>query len=469
MWPRHGRKTAKFKFMKQNHLDDFFTFLHFPSISTDDQFKENLVACAEWLKARLTNIGLKTDLIETELHPIVWGRTPPDPAKRTVLIYGHYDVQPPDPVELWDSPPFEPALKNGLVFARGATDNKGQVLAHILGVEETLRENGELPVNLHFVIEGEEEVGSVSLGKFLQDHRKELESDVAIVSDSELIAPGVPTLAYGLRGLAALEVRIVGPARDLHSGLFGGAVANPIAGLVELLATLRDRDGHILVPGFYDDVAPIEEWEREAWKNLPVDIDGQLLEESGSPILWGEKGFTSLERLWARPTLELNGISGGYEGVGSKTVIPSYAFAKITCRLVPNQDPAGIMRSVEQHLRDNSPEGVNLHIEQGHTGRWYLTDPNSPIGLAAQHALREVFNRDVALIRGGGSIPIVSDFRDVLGMETLLLGLGMPDCRMHSPNESFPVDNLEKGIRLNRILLRQLASMCRNRNLCPIR
>lgn len=443
--------------MNNNHLEDFYSFLRFPSISTDDQYSEQLVGCADWLIEKVKRGGLEAELVKTEHHPIVWARTPHNPKKRTVLIYGHYDVQPADPLELWDSPPFEPALRNGYVFARGATDNKGQVLAHILGVEEVLRAGGELPVNVHFVIEGEEEIGSVSLEKFLRENRDRLRSDVAVVSDSEMLARGVPTLAYGLRGLAALELKVSGPKVDLHSGLFGGAVANPNTAMAQLLATLHDRDGHIAVNAFYDDVAPIEQWERDAWRNLPIDPDKEMLHESGSPALFGERGFTTLERLWARPTIEVNGMGGGYQGVGSKTVIPTSAMAKLTCRLVPNQKPERILSLVQEHLRKQLPVGVELEMKLGHTGAWYLTDPRSRNGEAAQRSLREVFGRDVALIRGGGSIPILSGFRDILGAETLLLGLGLPDCRMHSPNENFPLENLELGIRLNQLLLRELA------------
>ena len=445
--------------MNQKHLDDFYSFLRFRSISTDDHYRDEVLRCAEWLVRRLHRIGLRTELVRTDKHPIVWGRTPHDPTKRTVLIYGHYDVQPPDPLELWESPPFEPVLKNGYVFARGATDNKGQVLAHILAVEETLQELGQLPVNLHFVVEGEEEIGSVSLERFLRQNRDALRSDVAVVSDSEMLARGVPTLAYGLRGLAALEVKVTGPRIDLHSGLFGGAVANPITALAQLLATVHDREGHVAVRGFYDQVTPLEDWERDEWKKLPVNADKEILHESGSPALFGEKGFSTFERLWARPTVELNGISGGYEGVGTKTVIATSAMAKITCRLVPQQEPAEILRLLEEHLRGHLPDGVELGITGGHTGPWYLMNPNSQSGLAAQKALREAFGGEkVALVRGGGSIPIVSAFREILGAESLLLGLGLPDCRMHSPNENFPMANLEAGIRLNQVLLRELAA-----------
>jgi acetylornithine deacetylase/succinyl-diaminopimelate desuccinylase-like protein len=443
--------------MKANHLKDFNSFLRFQSISTDDQYSDQLIACADWVVEKLKRIGLETDLVRTKDHPIVWAHNAHDPNKRTVLIYGHYDVQPPDPLELWDSPPFEPTLKNGYVFARGATDNKGQILAHILGVEEALHKEGELPANVHFVIEGDEEIGSPSLATFLEQNRNALKSDVAIVSDSEMIAKGAPTLAYGLRGLAALELKVAGPKIDLHSGLFGGAVANPITALAQLLATLHDQNGQVAVPGFYDDVMPVEEWEHEAWKKLPINPDEQILRESGAPLLFGEAGFTTLERLWARPTADLNGISGGYEGKGSKTVIPATAKAKLTFRLVPNQMPEKVLAMVQEHLRKHLPPGVNLEMEPGHTGACYLTNPHSSNGEAAQRALGEVFGGEVALIRVGGSIPIVSAFREILGAETLLVGLGLPDCRMHSPNENFPLENLEAGIQLNQLLVRELA------------
>jgi acetylornithine deacetylase/succinyl-diaminopimelate desuccinylase-like protein len=365
-------------------------------------------------------------------------------------------VQPPDPLELWDSPPFEPVLKDGYVFARGATDNKGQILSHILGIQETIEQHGELPVNLHLVIEGEEEIGSANLGGFLNENRDALRCDVAVVSDTGMIAPGVPTLSYGLRGVTALEIKVTGPKMDLHSGIYGGAVANPITALAQLLATLHDREGRVAIAGFYDRVKPLEDWEREAWRKLPFDGDKLVLKETGVPELFGETGYNSLERVWARPTAEINGIGGGYQGKGTKTVIASHAMAKLTFRLVPEQEGDEILKLAKTHLRKNLPKGVTLEITDGHSGPWYLTDPHSPIGDAAQRALRKAFNADVALIREGGSIPIVSEFRSILGVETLLMGLALPDCRAHSPNENFPLENLEGGIRLNKAILQEL-------------
>ena len=443
--------------MRENYLEDYFSFLRFPSVSTDNQFASKVRECAQWVSQKLAAIGLESKVVPTAGHPIVWARNEHRPGRRTVLIYGHYDVQPPDPLELWDSPPFEPVLKEGYVFARGATDNKGQILSHILGIQETIEQDHDLPVNLDLVIEGEEEIGSANLGDFLNQNRDALKSDVAVVSDTGMIERGVPTLTYGLRGVTALEVKVTGPKMDLHSGVFGGAVANPITALAQLLATLHDREGRVAIAGFYDRVKPLENWEREAWRKLPVDGDNLVLKETGVPELFGEAGYNSVERIWARPTAEINGIGGGYQGKGTKTVIASHTMAKLTFRLVPEQEGDEILKLAKTHLRKNLLKGVTLEITDGHSGPWYLTDPHSAIGEAAQRALRKAFNAEVALIREGGSIPIVSQFRSILGVETLLMGLALPDCRAHSPNENFPLENLEGGIRLNKAILHELA------------
>src|SRR6266403_1978058 len=443
--------------MRENYLEDYFSFLRFPSVSTDNQFTSNVRECAQWVSQKLAAIGLESKVVPTAGHPIVWARNKHQAGRCTVLIYGHYDVQPPDPLELWDSPPFEPVLKDSYVFARGATDNKGQILSHILGIQETIEQNRELPVNVHLVIEGEEEIGSANLGPFFSQNREALKSDVAVVSDTGMIARGMPTLTYGLRGVTALEVKVTGPKMDLHSGVFGGAVANPITALAQLLATLHDREGRVAIDGFYDRVKPLEEWEREAWSKLPVDGDKLILNETGAPELFGEAGYNSMERIWARPTAEINGIGGGYQGKGTKTVIASHAMAKLTFRLVPEQEGDEIQKLAKEHLQKNLPKGVTLEITSGHSGPWYLTDPHSALGEAAQRALQKAFNRDAALIREGGSIPIVSEFREILGIETLLMGLALPDCRAHSPNENFPLENFEGGIRLNKAILQELA------------
>ena len=444
--------------MRASHLEDYYQFLRFPSISTDPDSAESVAECAHWLVQKLTAIGLEAKLMPTPGHPVVWAKNKHQPGRKTVMIYGHYDVQPPDPLELWDSPPFDPVLKNGYVFARGSTDNKGQILAHILGIQETIEKEGELPVNLHLIVEGEEEIGSGNLGNFLTQNLEALKCDVVVVSDTGMIAKGTPTLSYGLRGVTALEIKITGAQIDLHSGMFGGAVANPITALARLLATLHDEDGRVAIAGFYDKVKPLEDWERKAWRKLPVDGDKEVLRETGSPALFGEEGYSTLERLWARPTAEINGIGGGYQGTGTKTVIASHAMAKLTFRLVPNQDGDETLELAKEHLRKNLPPGVTMEITDGHSGPWYLCDPHSEVGQAAQRALREAFNgTEPALIREGGSIPITSQFRTILGVETLLLGLALADCRAHSPNENFPLENFDAGIRLNKAVLRELA------------
>jgi acetylornithine deacetylase/succinyl-diaminopimelate desuccinylase-like protein len=445
-------------FMRDQFLEEFYSFLRFPSVSTDDQFSGKVRDCAQWLSRKLESIGLESKIVPTKRHPVVWARNKHQDGRRTVLIYGHYDVQPPDPLELWESPPFEPVLKNGYVFARGSTDNKGQILAHILGIQEALDKNRDLPVNVDLVIEGEEEIGSPNLTGFLEQNREALKCDVVLISDTGMIAEKTPTLSYGLRGVAALEVKLTGAKMDLHSGVFGGAVANPATALARLVATLHDSNGHVAIEGFYDGVAPLQSWEREMWKKLPVDEDKLILNETGAPALFGEKGFTTAERIWARPTAEVNGIGGGYQGQGTKTVIPSHAMAKLTFRLVPNQKTDEVIALARKHLEKNLPPGVTMEIIGGHDGPWYLTDPNSDFGKAAQRALRKTFDKDVALIREGGSIPIVSDFRRILGVETLLIGLALPSCRAHSPNENFPLENFEAGIKMNQAVLQELAA-----------
>jgi acetylornithine deacetylase/succinyl-diaminopimelate desuccinylase-like protein len=439
------------------HLDLLFDFLRFPSVSTDPARKGAVASCADWLRSRLAEIGLDAAIHPTEGHPVVLARNEHRPGRRTVLIYGHYDVQPEDPVAEWTSKPFEPELRNGVIYARGATDNKGQILAHILGVAETLKAKGELPVNLIFLIEGEEEIGSTHLEAFLAEHKSELQCDVIAVSDTGMVAPGVPTFTYGLRGIAALELRVAGPKTDLHSGIYGGAVMNPATALARLLATLHTADGQVAIPGFYEKVRPLEAWERESWSKLPCD-DEMILSVTGAPALFGEAGYTSLERLWGRPTAEVNGIGGGFQGVGTKTVLPREAFAKLTFRLVPDQTPDEVLDGVSAHLRAASPAAVGLEIQRGHGGEPYITDPHSEFGKAAQRALVRAFpGKDVALIREGGSIPIINTFKRVLGVDTLLLGLALPDCAAHGPNENFPVANFEAGILLNQTLLEELA------------
>ena len=440
-------------------LEDLFSFLRFASISTDSNHSGDVRACAEWLIEKLNHIGLDTELHETAQHPIVIARNPHVEGRKTCLIYGHYDVQPVDPVELWDSPPFEPEIRDGKIWARGATDNKGQMLAHILGVEETIHEDGVLPVNLIFLFEGEEEIGSPNLMPFLQQHKDELKCDVIAVSDTGMVAQGVPTMGYGLRGIACCEVTVRGPSGDLHSGVYGGAVANPATAVARLVASLHDAEGNIAIEGFYDDVRPLEQWERDMWADVPGMTEQDMLAITGSPALFGEPGYSSAERLWARPTAEVNGIAGGYQGEGSKTVLPAEAMAKFSFRLVPDQDPKDIMEKVQAHLEKHAPEGVTVEVEVGHDGKPFYADPNSENGKAGQAALRAAFGKEPVLIREGGSIPIIQDMKEIFGVEALMLGLALPDCQIHAPNENYYVENFEAGIRLNRALLRELGEL----------
>ncbi len=437
-------------------LDDLFEFLRFPSVSADSQFKSSVDACADWLSARLARAGLQVEKFETAGHPVVLARNEHRPDRKTVLIYGHYDVQPPDPVELWDTPPFEPVIKGNKIFARGSTDNKGQILAHILGIESALKEKGDLPVNLVLLVEGEEEIGSPNLEDFLKEHKPALQADVVAISDTGMVGAGIPTFSYGLRGILCMEIRMRGPSVDLHSGIFGGSVANPATELSRMVGSLHDENGHIAVPRFYDRVLPLEQWERDLWAKLPYTEQGWLA-TTGSPQLSGEKGFTFLERVWARPTAEVNGFSSGYQGEGPKTIVPSKATAKLSFRLVPDQDPQELSVLVEEFLRRQCPASVEMEIVPQHSGKAYLVKPDSVFGKAAQKALADTFKRPVAFIREGGSIPITQSFKDILGLDTLLLGLALPDCKVHSPNENFEVENFHAGIRLNKKLLQEIA------------
>ena len=438
-------------------IDDLLTLLRFPSVSTKPEHRDDVRRCAEWLKAKLTSIGLTAELHETPGHPVVLGRNVHQPGRRTVMIYGHYDVQPAEPLEEWKTPAFEPTIRDGRIWCRGSTDNKGQLMAHLRGVEETLATGSDLPVNLIFLFEGEEEIGSPNLKPFLEAHRDELKCDVVAISDTGMVAPGVGTFTYGLRGIACLEAVVSGPSIDLHSGIFGGAVANPNTAVARLIASLHDKNGKVAVEGFYDDVREIEPWEREEWSKLG-DTAAETLSLTGSPELYGEAGYSELERRWARPTAEINGIGGGYQGAGSKTVIPKEAMFKLSLRLVPDQKPEDILAKVEAHLKQHLLPGTRVHIHLGHTGQPYAMDPNSRFGKAARKALATAFDGKVALIREGGSIPIVQAFKDVLGVETILLGLALGDCQAHAPNENFPLENFEAGVRLNKILLHELAA-----------
>jgi len=446
--------------MTDTRLSDLLEFLRFPSVSTQCEHAGDMVACAAWLQKKFTTLGLESSVLETGGHPAVVARTPRDPDKRTVLIYGHYDVQPAEPLSEWTTPPFEPAIRDGRIYARGATDNKGQILAHILGVGETLAHAETLPVNVTFLVEGEEEIGSPHLESFLEKYRHDLACDIIVISDTGMAAHAYPTLTYALRGITALEFKVTGPSVDLHSGVFGGAVANPATAVARLIATLHDADGRVAIPGFYDAVRELPAWERQAAAALPVS-DEHIRLLTGVSQLTGEPGYTAIERLGARPTVEVNGLGGGYQGEGTKTVLPKEAFAKLTMRLVPDQNPEKIQQLVADHLRSHCPAGVELLIETGHSGEPYYMDPNAPAGLAARRALETIFGKTPALMREGGSIPIVNTFKRILGADSLLLALASPDCAAHSPNENFPIENFLAGIRLNQAVLEELGKEAR--------
>ena len=440
-------------------------YLRFPSVSAQPHHKKDMRACAEWLVNHARHIGLDARLCPTAGHPIVVAKTPasaslqpgkPRARRPRFMIYGHYDVQPPEPLDLWKSPPFAPRMAGRSIFARGSTDNKGQNFAHFKAVEAYLKTGTPLPCDLTFVIEGEEEVGSANLAKFLRTHRRELACDTIVVSDTGMPSPKHPALTYSLRGIIAFEITLCGPARDLHSGVFGGSVENPAMALARLLARVRDASGRVTIPGFYDDVAPLSAFERKQFARFPLK-DRELEKLLGVKQLFGERGFTSTEQRSARPTFEINGLTSGYQGQGSKTIVPAWARAKITCRLVPNQRPARIRKVVCDYLTKICPPTVRLEIEAGHGAEAYLVSPDGSQAQAALRALRQAFHCEPVLMREGGSIPIVNEFKKILGADSLLLGLGLPDDNAHSPNEKFNLDCFEGGQRMSALLWQELA------------
>ena len=434
-------------------------YARFPSVSAQPQHRNDMKVCAQWLVRHAQGIGLQTRLCPTDGHPIVVAKTPRAKGSKRphYVVYGHYDVQPAEPFDLWKSPPFEPRIQGHSLYARGATDNKGQNLAHFKAVEAYLKTGTELPCDLTFLIEGEEEVGSKHLATFLKSHRAELKCDGIVISDNGLPSPKHPALTYSLRGIAAFEVILRGPSRDLHSGLFGGSVENPAMALCQLLAKLRDQDGRIAIPGFYDGVAPLSAYEKRQLARLPGS-EAEYRKFLGVPKLFGERGFTSTERRTARPTLEINGLTSGYQGEGSKTIIPAWARAKLTFRLVPNQQPAHVVKCVRQQLLKLCPPTVRMEIQAGHGAEPYLVSPTGPQAQAALRALKLAFGYEPVLMREGGSIPIVNDFKKVLGVDTLLLGLALPDDNAHSPNEKFDLGCFEKGQMMSAYLWRELAA-----------
>ncbi|NQU10000.1 dipeptidase, partial [bacterium] len=392
-------------------------------------------------------------------HPIIVATTPPSsvrsPTAPAVLVYGHYDVQPPDPLRLWQTPPFKPTVRNGRLYGRGASDNKGQFFAHVKAVESYLRSGTPLPVRVMFLLEGEEETGSLALTRFVRDQARHLRADYIVISDTGMFAPGLPTLTYGTRGITILEIRIDGPDRDLHSGVFGGSVANPALALARLLAGCVDARGRVVVPGFYAKVRPLRPAERRALAALPFS-DRAYAQTLGVPALAGEPGYRTLERRWARPTFEINGLSSGYQGAGTKTIIPAWAAAKVTCRLVPDQDPYQIAALVTRHLRRLCPRSVRLTVATGHHAPPFLTSLRGRGARAAATALRETFGCDPVGVREGGSLPILEALQRRLRGEILMIGLGLPDDNWHSPNEKMDLQNYHRGAEMSARLLREL-------------
>lgn len=430
---------------KDRFLSELFELLRIPSVSAKKEHKEDMIACAEALKQRLTEAGAdKVTIYPTEGHPIVYGEKIVDPSKPTVLVYGHYDVQPADPLELWNHGPFDPTIVDGKIFARGSCDDKGQVYMHVKAFE-TMVQTNTLFSNIKFCIEGEEEVGSPNLGKFVEAHKELLRADCVLISDSAMISLDTPSIDIGVRGLSYIELEVTGPNRDLHSGVYGGAVANPITILAKMIASLHDENNHIAIPGFYDDVQVATEAERALMAKAPFN-EKEYSDDLGVQELWGEKGFSTNERTGIRPTLELNGIWGGYTGEGAKTVLPSKAFAKISCRLVPNQQSDKITELLIQHLHKIAPPYVTVKASLHHGGEPYVTPIDSKAYQAASKAMETTFGKAPIPVRGGGSIPICALFEKELGIKIVFMGFGLDSDNLHSPNEKYDIANFYKGI-----------------------
>lgn len=432
---------------KDRYLDELKSLLAIPSVSTNKENTEDLQRCARWIADHMRSIGLQNvQIIPTPGHPVIYAEWLGVPGKPTVLFYGHYDVQPPEPLELWTSPPFEATVRGDNLYARGAADDKGQVFIHLKSIEAYLRNGGTLPVNIKLLVEGEEEIGSENLEGFVKEHSTMLDADLVLISDSGMFAADTPSICYGLRGLTYMQVDVVGPNKDLHSGSFGGTVHNPIQALSEMIAKLHDGNGRITIPGFYKDVLPLTKREREAFKKLPF-TDRKYAAELGVKTLYGEKGYTTLERVWARPTLECNGIWGGFTGDGAKTVLPSRASAKISMRIVPNQTAAKTTKLFEQYIKKIAPKTVSVTVRNLHSGEPALTPIDSPGVRAAVLALEKGFGKKPVYQREGGSIPIVVQFKRLLGIDTVLLGFGRPDENAHAPDEFINLNNFYGGIR----------------------
>ena len=442
--------SSAIAFARQNHtrfLDELKALLRIPSVSTLPEHKGDCRRAAEVLAAELRRIGMEhVRLIETEGHPLVYADWLHAKGKPTALCYGHYDVQPPDPLEEWVSPPFEPTERNGNIYARGAVDDKGQVWAQVKALESLLVADGKLPINVRVLLEGEEEVGGEGIANFVASRPPELKSDFALVCDTELFAPGLPTLCVGLRGMIYTEIEVHGAKTDLHSGMYGGAAPNPFTALAQIIARLKDENGHILIPGFYEGIIPPSAEELAAWRSLPFDEEEYRKAEVGSKELVGEAGYSVLERTWARPTLDVHGMPGGFTGAGAKTVIPAKALAKVSMRLVPGMTPARAFEQYKSCVEMIAPAGVEVEVRLIHWGDPCLVPVDNPYIQAATRALHEVWGKDTVFIRSGGSIPIVGDFDRHLGLPSVMMGFGLPDDNLHAPNEKFNLRNFELGI-----------------------
>jgi len=440
---------AVIKYVKSNldnYVEELKDYLRIPSVSTTAEHKNDMVTCAKFVSDKLKVAGMKkVKIFKTERHPLVYAEWLNAPGKPTVLIYGHYDVQPVDPIELWDSDPFEPEIKNGKIYARGADDNKGQNFVHIKAVEAVMKLQKKLPLNVKFIIEGEEEVGSESISKFLKENKKLLACDAVLISDTSLYGPDIPTINYGLRGLSYFEIELTGPNRDLHSGSFGGGIANPINELAKLISKLHDKNGKVTVPNFYKDVQKLSKKEKENFKDLKFS-DAKFAKEYKVKELQGEKGYSTLERLWTRPTLDCNGIYGGFTEEGAKTVLPSKATAKISMRLVPNQTPQKVEREFAKYVKSLAPKSVKIKVTNMHGGLPVVVPLEGKAIKAAAAATTKAFGKKTVFTREGGSIPIVVEFMKQLKAPAVLMGLGLDTDDIHSPNEHFVLSNFEKGI-----------------------
>jgi acetylornithine deacetylase/succinyl-diaminopimelate desuccinylase-like protein len=443
---------------KDENLKDLCELLEIPSVSAKSEHKPDIQRAANWVADKLRAIGMeRVEIIPTKLHPLVYAEWLGAPGKPTLLFYGHYDVQPPEPLELWTSPPFEPAVRDGQLWARGSADDKGQVHVHLAALDSLMKVHGRLPINVKVIVEGEEEVGSPNLYQFVRKNKAKLKAEALLVSDTSMVAPGVPSISYGLRGLNYFQVEITGANQDLHSGVFGGAAPNPLQALADLFARLHDSDGRVAVPHFYDDVRPLSERERRDLRALPWS-EKQFRRFLGVRELTGEKGYTAIERLWCRPTLELNGIWGGYSGEGAKTVIPAKAYAKFSTRLVPDQDPKEIAFLVERQVRRLLPESVTYKFETLSRGKPWVASYEDPIFQTAQQSLSKGFGRKAVFIREGGSIPFVTEVHDILKVPCVLMGFGLADENAHAPDEHFALEHYFGGIRSAALFYEEMAN-----------